>query len=272
MNRRPTLDAALPVADLDSGGEGSGFENQSVARVGQILALFGPSTSELTAAEVAELLELNRTTAYRYLASLAGAGVLERGQRRGSFALGGLMLQLGILALDRKRVLAVAPPYLRDLSAATSATALLSVWGVDDPIVAYVQDAPRRGVVVTVRAGSHIGMGTSQMAVFLAHHGDQDQVQRMLAGLTAAERLQAEAAIYDVRRTGYGVSRFPSGLFGIAAPVFDEFRLCATVAILGADSMADLSEGSPLVVELLRTAAALGAELVTPGGARGELR
>lgn len=266
---RASLAADRRLRPVDLGGEGPAFENQSVTRVGQILGLFRNGTTELSAADAAELLDLNRTTAYRYLSSLAAAGMLARGPRRGTFVLGGLMLQLGILALDRKRVLGVAPPHLRELSAVTSATAVLSIWTVEDPIVAYVQEAPRQGALVTIRPGSRIGTGTSQMAVFLAHHADPAQVQRILDGLPAAERSRLEAALYAVRRTGFGVARFESGLFGAAAPVFDEYGLCATVGLIGADSHADLAEDSPFIAALRRTAAAIGADLTATGGAAG---
>lgn len=260
------------LAPGDVGGEGHAFENQSVTRVGQILALFGPQATELTASEIAERLDLNRTTAYRYLASMVTAGILERGRRRGTFVVGGLMVQLGILALDRKRVLSMAPPYLRELSIQTSATAVLSVWGIASPVVAFVQEAPRQGALVTVRPGAQIGMSASQMHVFLAHHGDQELVQRILAGLPAGQRALVEQAVYDVRRNGYGVVRFPSGLFGAAAPVFDEYGMCAAIAVLGADQTVDLSERSPTVSALLRTATALGDVLDSRGGVHAQLR
>ena len=129
--------------------EGTSFDIQSVSRVGQILGLFGPHTTELTALDVAEQLGLNRTTAYRYCTSLVTAGILERGRRRGGFVLGGLMLQLGIQALGRRRVVDVAPPYLAELSTATGMTAVLSLWGARGPVVALTQEDTSRTVVVT---------------------------------------------------------------------------------------------------------------------------
>ena len=57
---------------------------RAVARVGQICSLFGPGVVELSAADIADATGLNRTTAYRYCASMAAAGILERGVRRGT--------------------------------------------------------------------------------------------------------------------------------------------------------------------------------------------
>ena len=250
----------LAMANTEA-GEGSSFDIQSVTRAGQILALFGPHTTELTAVDVADRLGFNRTTAYRYCASLVSAGMLERGRRRGTFVLGGLMLQLGIQALDRRRVLDVAPPYLRRLSAAAGTTAVLSLWGARGPIVALVQEDTSRVVVVTVRPGTRLEMNAAQMRVFLAHHGDQVLIQQMMDELPPAQRAEVEAGVYAVRRTGYSLVKLPDGLFGAAAPVFDEQGIAASVALLGAEQMADLSPGSPILTELLTTAAAISDEL-----------
>lgn len=255
----------LAMANTEA-GEGSSFDIQSVTRAGQILALFGPHTTEVTATEVADRLGFNRTTAYRYCASLVSAGMLERGRKRGTFVLGALMLQLGIQALDRRRVLDVAPPYLRRLSATAGTTAVLSLWGMGGPIVALVHEDPTRTVVVTVRPGTRLEMNAAQMRVFLAHLGDQTLVQQLLGELPGALRAEVEAGVYAVRRTGYSLVKLPDGLFGAAAPVFDEQGLAAAIALLGAEQMADLSPGSPILTELMTTAAAISDELTSREG------
>lgn len=254
------------MANSETGGEGSSFDIQAVSRVGQILGLYGPLTSELTAVEVAERLGLNRTTAYRYCASLVSAGILERGRKRATFVLGGLMLQLGIQALDRRRVLDIAPPYLRQLSATAGTTAVLSLWSARSPVVALVQENTERTVVVTVRPGSQLDLTAAQTRVFLAHHGDQHMIEQMMAELPAPQRAELEAAVYTVRRTGYSLVKLPDGLFGAAAPVFDEYGIAASLALLGAEQMADLSPGSPILTALTSTAAALSDELTSREG------
>ena len=253
------------MANIEVSGEASSSDIQAVARVGQICALFGPHTTELTAADVAERLGLNRTTAYRYCASLVAAGILERGPRRGTFILGGLMLQLGIHALGRRRVVEIAPPYLAELGAAVTMTAVLSLWGARRPVVALVEEDKSRTVVVTVRAGSELDLTAAQTTMFLAHHSDRGAIDRMTAGITAAQRVELEAAIYSARRNGYSIANHSGGVFGVAVPVFDEYGIAATVALLGADPTADLTPGSPILTQLLGTAAALSDEL---GGGR----
>jgi len=261
----PHLNYHSAMANTEVSSEASSSDIQAVARVGQICALFGPHTTELTAADVADRLGLNRTTAYRYCASLVVAGILQRGPRRGTFILGGLMLQLGIHALGRRRVVELAPPYLAELGAAVNMTAVLSLWGARGPVVALVEEDRSRTVVVTVRAGSLLDLAAAQTSVFLAHHSDPSAIERMTESATSDERLQVESAIYSARRNGYSVAYHSGGVFGVAVPVFDEYGIAATVALLGADPTADLQPGSPILTQLLGTAAALSEEL---GGGR----
>jgi DNA-binding IclR family transcriptional regulator len=256
-----TLNYDSGMANIEGGQETSGSDIQAVARVGQICSLFGPHTAELSAAEVAERLGLNRTTAYRYCASLVAAGILERGPRRGTFVLGGLMLQLGIHALSRRRVTEIAPPHLAELSAAVRMTAVLSLWGARGPVVALVEDDRSRTAVVTVRAGSQLDAAAAQTRIFLAHLTDDRAFDWMTEGATSAERAELEAAVYTARRSGYCIASQSGGVFSAAAPVFDEFGIAATIGLLGADPNADLTRDSPIISHLLTTTAALTAEL-----------
>jgi DNA-binding IclR family transcriptional regulator len=261
------LDAARPLnyasgmAISEGNSEASGSDIQAVARVGQICALFGPYTSELTAADVSERLGLNRTTAYRYCASLVAAGILERGPRRGTFVLGGLMLQLGVHALSRRRVAEIAPPHLAELSTAVRMTAVLSIWGARGPVVALVEEDRTRSAVVTVRAGSQLDASAAQTRVFLAYLDDDRALNWKTDGTAPAERAEFEAAVFSTRRSGYCVASLSGGVFTAAAPVFDEFGITATVGLLGADPQADLTPGSPIIAELLKTTKAISTEL-----------
>jgi DNA-binding IclR family transcriptional regulator len=231
---------------------------RAVARVGQICELFGPRVLELSAADIAERTGLNRTTAYRYCASMVTAGILRRGVRRGTFALGPLMLELGTLALGRQRVVEIAGPYLRKLSAAVRMTAVLSVMGTHGPIVALTEEDTSRMVVVTVHAGTKLDVTAAQTRFFLAYSDDSTMMAEMTEHLSPAERAQLEADIVTARQRGFSFVRPHGGPFVIGAPVFDEGGLAATVGILGAGDVPDLT---PAVEQLLATTGALSSEL-----------
>ena len=246
------------MANID---EGSTSDIRAVARVGQICALYGPRVLELSAADVAERTGLNRTTAYRYCASMVAAGILKRGGRRGTFALGPLMLELGTLALGHHRVVDVAPPHLHKLSAAVRMTAVLSVRGAAEPVVALVEEDTSRMVVVTVHPGTKLDASAAQTRLFLAFDDDGSMMDGLTAGMSPADRAQLESEVYTARRRGFSFVRPSGGPFVVAAPVFDENGLCATVAVLGAGDLPDLT---PALEQLQATATALSQELGAP--------
>src|SRR6478736_3895692 len=121
----------VPMSEENAAGSASDI--QAVTRAAQILQLFGPNRPQLTAAEAADLLNLNRSTVYRYCNSLVAAGLLERGHAIGSFIPGGLLLQLGAFAMSQRKVLDLAPAVMRDLSFGAHMTAVLSLWGSGGP-------------------------------------------------------------------------------------------------------------------------------------------
>jgi len=249
------------VVNIDVGPDASSSDIQAVARVGQICGLFGPQTSELSAVEIAERIGLNRTTAYRYCVSMVSAGILDRGPRRGTFVLGGMMLELGILALGRRRVVEIAPPFLADLSATVQVTSVLGLWGARGPVAALVHEDTSRMMVVTVHTGSQLEAFAAQTLVFLAYRGDPRSFEMVAAPLSPSQRVELQDAVATVVKKGFATVKHEGGLFAVAVPVFDEYGIAATVALLGADQMADYSDGSPLMKKLIATAEALGNEL-----------
>jgi len=238
---------------------------QAVARVGQICGLFGPGVLELSAADVAERTGLNRTTAYRYCSSMVAAGILQRGDRRGTFALGRLMLELGIHALGRQRVLEVAPPFVQGLRDATRMTVVLSLWGAAGPVVALVEDDVSRTVVVTVRAGTRLDATAAQTQVFLAHSG-LEAFEQVAGDLDTAARERLRADVSLARERGVSVQARDGGVFAAAAPVFDDDGIRATLALLGTQPLMERDEETEALRMLRDTAAALGRELGTGHG------
>lgn len=234
---------------------------QAVSRVSQILALFEPATPELTAVEVAERLGLNRTTAYRYCTSLVAAGLLERTSERGGYIPGGLLLQLGAFALGRRRVVNLAPRHLQALSRSTQTTAVLSLWGLTGPVVSRVEEEVSTIVVVSVRVGSHLPLETAQSKLFLAFHADQLSMERLMANLTDEARARLRAEVEHVRAVGHCSAMSTPGVVAVAAPVFDEYGICASVAIVGPDNTLSMSDDTPELRVVIDTARELTREL-----------
>ncbi|NKQ54031.1 IclR family transcriptional regulator [Amycolatopsis sp. K13G38] len=233
---------------------------QAVSRVSQILSLFDPATPEVTPAEVAERLDLNRTTAYRYCTSLVAAGLLER-SAEGRYVPGRLLLQLGAFAIGHRRVINLAPRHMRALARATQSSVVLSLWGLTGPVVSRVEENPSTIVIVSVRVGSHLPMDTAQAKVFLAYHTDQLAMDRLMANLPDVTRAELRGEVERVRAAGHCSAMSTPGVVAVAAPVFDEYGICATIAIVGPDNSLSMSDDAPELRVVLDTARQLTHEL-----------
>ena len=239
----------------------SASDIQAVTRAAQILQLFSPETPQLTAAEAAERLGLNRSTVYRYCNSLVAAGLLERGAAAGCFIPGGLLLQLGAFALSRRRVVDLAPVRMRELSAATHMTAVLSLWGSAGPVVSRAEEDSSRNVVVSVRVGSQLPITAAQAKVFLAFSKDQLQADRLIGALPEGQQEELRAEIGRTRRSGIATSPDVGGVNAVAAPVFDEYGICATMALVATNHVLSLERDSWAALQLATAAAQLSKEL-----------
>jgi DNA-binding IclR family transcriptional regulator len=245
---------------------GSASDIQAVTRAAQILQLFGPNRPQLTAAEAAELLGMNRSTVYRYCNSLVAAGLLERGHAIGSFAPGGLLLQLGTFALSQRKVLDLAPALMRDLSSSAHMTAVLSLWGSGGPVVSRVEEDTSRNVVVSVRVGSQLPLTSAQAKVFLAFTSDQLRTERMLSALPPEQQEALRAEIELTRETGVATSPDLGGVNAVSAPIFDEHGICASLALVATNHVLGLDRDSQAAWDVATAAAELSAAL--GGGTR----
>jgi DNA-binding IclR family transcriptional regulator len=207
---------------------------QAVERVALILDLFDHRTIELSAAEAAARLGLKRTTVQRYFSSMLAVRLLERGTASGTYTPGRLLAQLGALAIGRRRVIEFSIPHMRELSARTHMTTVLSLWGTAGPVVMRVEEDLASAGLVAVRVGSRLPILSAQAITFLAFLPDAARVHEALERLPARARTRVRALIESARSTG--VTTYVSeetGIGGVAAPIFDATGICATLALLG---------------------------------------
>ena len=239
---------------------------QAVHRVGELLALFALNKPRLTVAEAAALVGLNRTTVSRYFTSLVQADILERDREvAAAFVPGRLLLQLGAVAQGQRRVLDIAPGHMRELSLETSLTVVLSLWGVSGPVVSLVSETGTHPILITVRIGSSLGAESAQTRLFAALSDDKQLADRLLSGVSEAQRAEFDAELPHCRVRGLARVRVPAidGVV-VAAAVFDEHGIAATVALVGTTT--SLPEDKPAAESaLLRTAFHITSEM---GGQR----
>jgi DNA-binding IclR family transcriptional regulator len=218
-----------------AGGTG---DIQAVHRVAEILRLFTVNQPKITVAEAAAQIGLNRTTVHRYFGSLVLDNILEHDvDEPAAFVPGRLLLQLGAVAHGQRRVLDVAPRHMRLLSLETELTVVLSLWGEAGAVVSLVSETGTDPILITVRVGTTLDLDSAQTKLFAAFLRDHDSVERYLSKRGNAERRKFESQLGPCRARGTARNDMPSiDAVVLAAAVFDEDDIAATVALVGTTS------------------------------------
>lgn len=256
MNAR---DAAPDDEALDEARQPKG-DIQVIARSAQVLQMFSGPQKSIRVVDVAPLLGVGRTTAHRYLSSLAAAGFLERDND--GYVIGPLLVQLGVQAMSSMLVLEIAEPYLQRLCDETALTAVLGLWGGQNLVVARSQEPRDQLINLSVRVGSPLPIDSAQSMVAMSFM-EKDIVERRLSLVNSAVAKQVRATSDEVLQNGFAVSdTVTHGVRSIAAPVLDgRGMLCATIAVVGTvfTVPADLQSGQ--VLSLLTTAEQMSRDL-----------
>jgi len=227
-------------------------KSKTIQRAGLILACFSDAAPHLSLTDLAAKLEVNPSTAYRYIASLQQAGLLERDARQGGYRLGLRVVELAGIALNQIEVRKHA---LDELDRLRDETNLLSNLGVlfEGDVLHLAQsatkDVPRMYTMIGRRAVAHC---TAMGKVLLAYR-PWAEVRRLIGqfgwrpytpkSIQGFDRLQTELAA--IRTQGYGVDREERrlGVGCLAAPIRERSgQVVAALSVSG--SLDRLTGGS----------------------------
>ena len=111
--------------------------SQSLERGLAILSSFNSDRPLIGVSELSRELDLSRSTAHRYIATLAQLGYLHQDPDSRRYRLGPKVLDLGFSAINSMDILEISAPYLRQLSDQTGYTVNLAILdGVD---IVYIE-------------------------------------------------------------------------------------------------------------------------------------
>lgn len=200
---------------------------QAVRRAVDVLFCFDLNHHSLSAAEVGELLGMNRTTAWRYLQSLAESGLVRPLEEAGRYSLGPRVLRLAEAYVGQWRdLVTLATPLLTQLRDVTGETAALHVrQGWSRIVVTQVESRHElRRTYRDIGEPIPLHLGAPSVAI-LAWLPDTDLDAYLASEVAADPSLAAEIRdrVAATRRAGYAVSRQArtSDVASVAAPVFD---------------------------------------------------
>jgi DNA-binding IclR family transcriptional regulator len=213
---------------------------QSVDRAAALLKAVANSTTPLTVVELAAQCGLNRSTAWRLLATLDSQGLVERDPRTQRFSVGYAIFQIAA-AGDYDALVRRAHPVLERLANDTGETVNLAVAKRFHLVYVHQVGAPQ--IMSPNWLGRAVALhATSSGKAFLAWLPKEER-QALLQGklerftpTTVTERRRLERELDDVRRDGYSVcvGELEEKLYGASAAVLNEReRPVAIVSVWG---------------------------------------
>ncbi|WP_433802880.1 IclR family transcriptional regulator [Actinomycetospora sp. CA-084318] len=212
-----------------------------------VLDLLAESTEQMTLGDIAARLDLNKSTCYRILSTLASEDFVER-PSPGSYRLGVGAFRIGSAMARRMGVRERALPAMQDLYRATGETVFLLVPHGDEAVCVERLDG-RYAATHTLRVGGvlplHLGAGPRLLLAALP----PDQRESYLAGPFARrvvpglreEALRAQLQRIDEDGYAFSEDDVETGVSALSAPVRDH-----TGSVVAALSLSGLSAHLPV--------------------------
>lgn len=206
--------------------------SRSLERGLTILAAFRPGRPLLGVSELSREIGLSRSTAHRYVATLARLGYLRQDQVTRKYRLGPRVLDLGFSAISSMGLREISTPILKQLSEATGHTVNMAI--LDGPDIVYVERSrsarqDQREIDLDLHVGSRLPAYCTSMGKVLLAYLPPPELEEMLGAVelvrrgpnTLVRREELVAELTGVRETGLAVNNeeLAFGLRSIAAPV-----------------------------------------------------
>jgi DNA-binding IclR family transcriptional regulator len=210
---------------------------QTAVRAGLVLASFSEREPEISVSRLAELMNLPTSTAYRLLASLSVAGLVEQNPETRRYRLSWLMFVLGNTVNNRIGFGGQTDAAMRALADHCGETVNLGVRSSGS--VVYVRKIESTEMLKAgTTLGSRVPLHCTALGKLLLAYLNEDEINNELGPeplhqwtnqtITNLEDLIRELAI--IRSRGYSIDdeEFQNGVRGMACPIQD--RRCSVIA------------------------------------------
>lgn len=272
------MKSMMAETSMTAEGEDAGPVRNSLLTLTRGLAIIdllasAPDGEGITHPEIAERLDFQKSTLYRYLSCLQAAGYVESAGDNFRYRLGPRVFGLASEALRQRDFPRAAKEFVEALSAATGETAHATVFDRGEAVTVVIADGsgpvgPR--ISVGSRRPAHLSASGKVFLAYLPSATLRAYLQRPLPGstpnsITTPDRLAREVA--GVRALGYAIDRaeYVESICCLAAPVFDmhhrivgSLSLSMATATLSRSRIANLS--APLLDVTRRFSRFLGLE------------
>lgn len=211
-------------------GRSAESRNSTADRTIDLLFLFDERHPVRSAAELSELLDMPRSTTYRYLQTLRSSGLIEEDDDARGFRLGARVLQLARVARAGLGLSEASLPTMREVAARTGEAVLLTRRSRSSVVCVELVESSQPGVRLSWERGHALPVHAGASAKVLLAFSTPAEIDVVLA----AARLPRYTArtiinpkllrkqLEEIRAQGYAITdgEVDEGVRGIAAPIF----------------------------------------------------
>jgi DNA-binding IclR family transcriptional regulator len=244
---------------------------QSVDRAARILKALGAGTARLGVTELADRLELAKTTVYGLLRTLERQELVEQDLDTGKYRLGPAMLQLGNAFLDSHELRSRSLLWADALASRVGEAVRVGVLHGRSVLIVHHVFRPDNSVQI-LEVGASIPWNASALGKATAAFLDADRRRSLLAGplpvltgKTIADPHALSLSLDEVARSGVAIEDQEAivGEAEIACPVFDHrSHLAGAIGVVGpVERLVPDSPSDELVAAVKETARGLSRDM-----------
>ncbi|MGG3571927.1 IclR family transcriptional regulator [Bacillus gobiensis] len=230
---------------------------QTLERALDILFILAKEGGTLSVSEIAQKVSIPESTAYRFLQTLERNGIIER-KGKGLIGLGLRILDLAKNLNNQieQQLRVVAKSDMEQLAEETGETVVLFVrTGLN---VICIQNVPGSYLVrFVVENGKTFALNEGATGKAILAFENKKVIDQVLHSLKKEDALKLIKELESIRKKGYSStsSEVDTGIFGIAAPIYDNMdRVIASVTVVGPSDRVKVEEVSFFVDKVMQAA------------------
>jgi DNA-binding IclR family transcriptional regulator len=215
---------------------------RAVERALDVLSCFSSKTPDLSMTQISEIMNMNKSTVHRLLATLEERRYVLRDQVTGRYQPGNRLLQLAFLTLDRNSIREIAAPFMLRLKEMHRETITLSTLDDTDMVYINVLESPQ-SVKLAAKPGQRLPVFCTASGKVLMAYSSDDFVKKVLGRELpqytpfTIRDLETTFHIMDlVRERGFAYSEqeYEEGINAVAAPILGKNNSpIASIAVAG---------------------------------------
>lgn len=202
---------------------------QSIDRAVGIIECFSESRRELKLGDIADMMNLNKSTVHGLLNTLKYHGFIEQDELTQKYRLGIRLIGIGDLVVNSLNIPGIAYPVIESICEKTEETVHIAM--LDGSDVVYIgKKECNKSIKTTTKIGSRIPAYFTADGKVILSHLDEERLDDIipqnidrLTPFTITDRQKLVEVLKEVRNKGYSVDYEETiqGLICVAAPIFD---------------------------------------------------